>query len=358
MPCLDPFACRPGNPQQPHWCWSGIGTPEYLPSPLQCPSTTPNSNRRSHGLSQCRTRTHGFSFCFLLCLLSDGKLMVMIVIDRSSNGNKRLRPYTCTISAAPGCVGEAPCFPASSGAGVFDICAVYRVAGGNIDPSTIFFQADLVASIQRDRTVRSVGREGCSVCPLAASPRTATAAASVARWSAMMSLAAARAFVASLLSLPLLGTASVDGHAPDLSDILADDLWAAPRLHNRLPACMPACLPACLPANACQCLPMPACLPACLPMPEHLPSGCSRIALVFGPARTTGLHAGARGRFLGPTRAAERGSLGGASDARQHPRTTPQLCPQLAGHVPTAAADARLGVQRWSGSGALPRLRR
>ena len=40
--------------------------------------------------------------------------------------------------------------------------------------------------------------------------------------------------MARLMSLPLLGTANVDGHAPDLSDVLVDDRWAAPPLHSRL----------------------------------------------------------------------------------------------------------------------------
>ena len=104
------------------------------------------------------------------------------------------------------------------------------------------------------RTGRPVERRSCSVCPLGrsapASLRAATAAASP--WSAILSFAAARAFAASLLSLPLPGTVNVNRHAPDLSDVLADDRWAAS--------------------------------PLCLPMPEHLPAGCSHVALVLGIA--------------------------------------------------------------------------
>ena len=54
------------------------------------------------------------------------------------------------------------------------------------------------------------------------------------RWSALISFAAARAFATSLLSLPLGGTANVDGESPLLSDILADSSLEPP-LASRLP---------------------------------------------------------------------------------------------------------------------------
>ena len=52
--------------------------------------------------------------------------------------------------------------------------------------------------------------------------RAAAISAFTLRWSALLSFAAARSFAASLLSLPLTGTANVDGELPPLSDILAD----------------------------------------------------------------------------------------------------------------------------------------
>ena len=52
--------------------------------------------------------------------------------------------------------------------------------------------------------------------------RAAAISAFTLRWSAFLSFAAARSFAASLLSLPLTGTANVDGELPPLSDILAD----------------------------------------------------------------------------------------------------------------------------------------
>ena len=53
------------------------------------------------------------------------------------------------------------------------------------------------------------------------------------RWSALLSFAAARSFAASLLSLPLTGTANVDGELPPLSDMLADSV-SLPPLASRL----------------------------------------------------------------------------------------------------------------------------
>ena len=58
--------------------------------------------------------------------------------------------------------------------------------------------------------------------------RAACTAAFVLRWSALLAFAAARTFAASLLSLPLSGTANVDGDMPLLSDVLADSAEQPP----------------------------------------------------------------------------------------------------------------------------------
>ena len=63
-------------------------------------------------------------------------------------------------------------------------------------------------------------------------PPSSSSASSPTRWSAKLSFAAARAFAASLLSLPLPRTVNVDGHAPDLSDVVV----MTAGLHPRLPA--------------------------------------------------------------------------------------------------------------------------
>ena len=62
--------------------------------------------------------------------------------------------------------------------------------------------------------------------------RAAAISAFTLRWSALLSFAAARSFAASLLSLPLTGTANVDGELPPLSDILR-------RLASPATACQP-----------------------------------------------------------------------------------------------------------------------
>ena len=54
------------------------------------------------------------------------------------------------------------------------------------------------------------------------------------RWSALLSFAAARAFAASLLSLPLGGAANVGEKSPLLSDILANSCLEPP-LASRMP---------------------------------------------------------------------------------------------------------------------------
>ena len=70
-----------------------------------------------------------------------------------------------------------------------------------------------------------------------ASSRGPSISAFASRWSALLSFAAARAFAASLLSLPLGGAANVDGESPLLSDILADlqDSCLEPPLASRMP---------------------------------------------------------------------------------------------------------------------------
>jgi len=68
----------------------------------------------------------------------------------------------------------------------------------------------------------------------------ATASAFALRRSALLSFAAARSFAASLLVLPLFGTANLDGEVPLLSDVLADSAELPP-IASRLPrACIPA----------------------------------------------------------------------------------------------------------------------
>ena len=56
----------------------------------------------------------------------------------------------------------------------------------------------------------------------AVTQRAACVAAFVTRWSGLLSIAAARSFAASLLSLLISNTANLDGEAPLLSDVLAD----------------------------------------------------------------------------------------------------------------------------------------
>ena len=67
----------------------------------------------------------------------------------------------------------------------------------------------------------------------APSQRAACIAAFVGRWSGFLSIAAARSFAASLLSLPISSTANLDGDAPLLSDVLADSAESPP-LASRL----------------------------------------------------------------------------------------------------------------------------
>jgi len=60
--------------------------------------------------------------------------------------------------------------------------------------------------------VRLLARSRARAAPVAT--RAATAFAFALRWSALLSFAAARSFAVSLLSVPLFGTANVDGEAP------------------------------------------------------------------------------------------------------------------------------------------------
>ena len=62
----------------------------------------------------------------------------------------------------------------------------------------------------------------------AVTQRAACVAAFVTRWSGLLSIAAARSFAASLLSLPISNTANLDGEAPLLSDVLADSSETPP----------------------------------------------------------------------------------------------------------------------------------
>ncbi|OLP82566.1 hypothetical protein AK812_SmicGene36783 [Symbiodinium microadriaticum] len=62
----------------------------------------------------------------------------------------------------------------------------------------------------------------------AVTQRAACVAAFVSRWSGLLSIAAARSFAASLLSLPMSNTANLYGEAPLLSDVLADSSETLP----------------------------------------------------------------------------------------------------------------------------------
>ena len=58
----------------------------------------------------------------------------------------------------------------------------------------------------------------------------------LARWSGIVSVAASKAFAASLLHLPLETTCNVDGEEPDISAVLDDARYLAPPAVSRLPA--------------------------------------------------------------------------------------------------------------------------
>jgi hypothetical protein len=55
------------------------------------------------------------------------------------------------------------------------------------------------------------------------------------RCTAMLAMAAQRGFAASLLELPLAGTANADGDPPQFSELLDDSKWEAPPEVSGLP---------------------------------------------------------------------------------------------------------------------------
>ena len=91
-------------------------------------------------------------------------------------------------------------------------------------------------SLEAARFVRLLAR--CRARSVPPSSRPAAISAFAQRWSALLASAAARAFAASLLSLPLAGTGNIDGELPALSELLADSsaartLAAAPLHRDR-----------------------------------------------------------------------------------------------------------------------------
>ena len=64
--------------------------------------------------------------------------------------------------------------------------------------------------------------------------RGACVAACVRRWTALLAFAAAKAFAATLLSLPLHGTANNDGPPPELSELLNEDRFLDSPMPSRL----------------------------------------------------------------------------------------------------------------------------
>ena len=65
--------------------------------------------------------------------------------------------------------------------------------------------------------------------------RQAAHTAWLVRWSALLAVAAQRAFAASLLELPLAGECDVGGTPPALDELLADARWHVPVPASRLP---------------------------------------------------------------------------------------------------------------------------
>ena len=57
----------------------------------------------------------------------------------------------------------------------------------------------------------------------------------VARWAALLAVAAQRAFASSLLELPLAGESNGDDAAPELHEVLADGRWDRPPPASRVP---------------------------------------------------------------------------------------------------------------------------
>ena len=74
--------------------------------------------------------------------------------------------------------------------------------------------------------VRQLAR--CRARAVPASFRAACTSALALRWSAVLAIAAARAFAASLLGLSLAGAGQVDGNMPLMSDLLADSSEVPP----------------------------------------------------------------------------------------------------------------------------------
>ena len=65
--------------------------------------------------------------------------------------------------------------------------------------------------------------------------RACTAQAYCYRWSALLAVAAQKAFAATLLELPP-GAACFDGDPPPANEVLADARWSFPVHDSRLPA--------------------------------------------------------------------------------------------------------------------------
>ena len=66
--------------------------------------------------------------------------------------------------------------------------------------------------------------------------RASTAQAYAYRWSALLAVAAQKAFAASLLELPLQCEACFDGEPPAAHEVLADARWSFPVSDSSLPA--------------------------------------------------------------------------------------------------------------------------
>ena len=81
--------------------------------------------------------------------------------------------------------------------------------------------------------VRRLARAGALQAP--AYLQRATAQSFAHRWSALLAVAAQRAFASSLLELPLQGEVNLDGESPAQSDLLADGRWAEEITPNRMP---------------------------------------------------------------------------------------------------------------------------
>ena len=82
--------------------------------------------------------------------------------------------------------------------------------------------------------LRLLARQRAAAVP--AHLRPAAQAAWVARWAALLAVAAQRAYATSLLELPLAGEVNGDEAVPDLPELLADARGELPVLASRLPA--------------------------------------------------------------------------------------------------------------------------